>query len=217
MAIFMPCRQRVERARDRRSTFSSDILARHCQATKNSRRLSLLAGLRPLHQFGTYQPAPMSHFPENYSHTLEVGGLPKLNAATLSPIYQSHQPTYPLRRRVRHSPRIQPRRVAPEVAPLPGRCLERRPSRVLLGFATQSYFPGCIFGPPAHSGRDCNIASDPQRRRNFIKSGNGLTVASRFSVAQWYGLQQQFKRFPESYCSSRFPFVVAKAHYHEIM
>jgi hypothetical protein len=88
MAIFMPCRQRFERARDRRSTFSSDILARHCQATKNSRRLSLLAGLRPLHQFGTYQPAPMSHFPENYSHTLEVGGLPKLNAATLSPIYQ---------------------------------------------------------------------------------------------------------------------------------
>lgn len=88
MAIFMPCRQRFERARDRRSTFSSDILARHCQATKNSRRLSLLAGLRPLHQFGTYQPAPMSHFPENYSRTLEVGGLPKLNAATLSPIYQ---------------------------------------------------------------------------------------------------------------------------------
>jgi hypothetical protein len=88
MAIFMPCRQRFERARDRRSTFSSDILARHCQATKNSSRLSLLAGLRPLHQFGTYQPAPMSHFPENYSRTLEVGGLPKLNAATLSPIYQ---------------------------------------------------------------------------------------------------------------------------------
>jgi hypothetical protein len=71
MAIFMPCRQRFERARDRRSTFSSDILARHCQATKNSRRLSLLAGLRPLHQFGTYPPAPMSHFPENYSRTLE--------------------------------------------------------------------------------------------------------------------------------------------------
>jgi hypothetical protein len=63
----------------------------------------------------------------------------------------------------------------------------------------------------------CNITSDPQRRRNFIKSGNGLTVASRFSVAQWYGLQQQFKRFPESYCSSRFPFVVAKAHYYEIV
>jgi hypothetical protein len=46
----------------------------------------------------------------------------------------------------------------------------------------------------------CNI-SDPQRRRNFIKSGNGLTVASRFSAAQWHGLQQQFKRFSESYCS----------------
>jgi hypothetical protein len=34
MAIFMPCRQRFERARDRRSTFSSDILARHCQAAR---------------------------------------------------------------------------------------------------------------------------------------------------------------------------------------
>jgi hypothetical protein len=80
IAIFMPCRQRFERARDRRSTFSSDILARHCQATKNSRRLSLLAGLRPLHQFGTYPPAPMSHFPENYSRTLEVHSVESQNS-----------------------------------------------------------------------------------------------------------------------------------------
>ena len=79
MVIFMPCRQRFERARDRRSTFSSDILARHCQATKNSQRLSLLAGLRPLHQFGTYPPAPMSHFPENYSRTLEVHSVDSQN------------------------------------------------------------------------------------------------------------------------------------------
>jgi hypothetical protein len=62
-----------------------------------------------------------------------------------------------------------------------------------------------------------NIAPDPQRRRNFIKSGNGLTVDSRFSVAQWHGFHQQRERFPESDCSSRFPFVVAKAHYYEIV
>jgi hypothetical protein len=43
------------------------------------------------------------------------------------------------------------------------------------------------------------------------------TAASRFSGAQWHQLQQQFKRFSESYCSSRFPFVVAKAHYYEIV
>jgi hypothetical protein len=37
------------------------------------------------------------------------------------------------------------------------------------------------------------------------------------SIVPWHGFQQQFKRFPESYCSNRFPFVVAKAHDYEIM
>ena len=42
-------------------------------------------------------------------------------------------------------------------------------------------------------------------------------IESIFSVAPWHGLKQQLKRFPESYCSSRFPFVVAKAYHHEIV
>ena len=38
-----------------------------------------------------------------------------------------------------------------------------------------------------------------------------------FSVAPGYGFHQQRKGSLQSCCSGRFTFVVAKAHYHEIM
>ena len=74
---------------------------------------------------------------------------------------QSHRPTCPPRQHVRHSLRILPRRVVPAVAPLLGRCLEHRLSRVLLGRATQSCSSVSAFVQPAHSSSEFNIASNP--------------------------------------------------------
>ena len=67
----------------------------HSSCPYPSRRLSLPAGLGPLHQFGTRLLAPMSHFPENYRGAF--GPYPSLNTAarfTIPPHDASSRPLW---------------------------------------------------------------------------------------------------------------------------